>query len=210
MKVIIYKKFERFWHWSQALLMMAMLITGFEIHGTYTLVGFGTAVLWHEYCAFTLMTLWVFAIFWHFTTGEWRQYIPTTYKLSAVINYYSKGIFKGETHPFHPTAELKLNPLQRFTYLGWKLVMAPTVWITGLLLLFYSEWESLGLGFLSLGWIATLHVISAFMILTFLIGHVYMTTTGETPTAHIKPCYVVMKSVSETIKLNNQINTPRM
>ena len=70
MKVIIYKKFERFWHWSQALLMMVMLVTGFEIHGTYTLVGFGTAVLWHEYCAFTLMTLWVFAIFWHFTTGE--------------------------------------------------------------------------------------------------------------------------------------------
>ncbi|MGY5541050.1 cytochrome b/b6 domain-containing protein [Vibrio brasiliensis] len=186
MKVIIYKKFERFWHWSQALLMIAMLITGFEIHGTYTLFGFGTAVLWHEYCAFTLMTLWVFAIFWHFTTGEWRQYIPTTDKLSAVINYYRNGIFKGEAHPFHPTAELKLNPLQRFAYLGWKLVMAPVVWVTGLLLLFYSEWESIGLGFLSLGWVATLHIISAFMILAFLIGHVYMTTTGETPTAHIK------------------------
>ena len=64
--------------------------------------------------------------------------------------------------------------------------MAPTVWVTGLLLLFYAEWESFGLGFLSLGWIATLHIVSAFMILAFLIGHVYMTTTGETPTAHIK------------------------
>lgn len=186
MKVIIYKRFERFWHWAQALLMMAMLITGFEIHGSFSLFGFGQAVLWHEYCAFALMTLWVFAIFWHFTTGEWRQYIPTTDKLGKVIDFYRRGIFVGEPHPFHPTAELKLNPLQRFAYLGWKLIMAPLIWVTGLLLLFYAQWDSLGLGALSLGWVATLHIVAAFMILAFLIGHVYMTTTGETPTAHIK------------------------
>ena len=32
--------------------------------------------------------LWVFAIFWHFTTGEWRQYIPTRNGLFAVMHHY--------------------------------------------------------------------------------------------------------------------------
>jgi hypothetical protein len=26
--------------------------------------------------AWVLIVLWLFAIFWHITTGEWRQYIP--------------------------------------------------------------------------------------------------------------------------------------
>lgn len=39
-KVIMFKRFERFWHWSQALLIIGLLLTGFEIHGTYQLLGF--------------------------------------------------------------------------------------------------------------------------------------------------------------------------
>ncbi|WP_417877077.1 cytochrome b/b6 domain-containing protein [Vibrio sp.] len=202
MKVMIYKRFERFWHWGQAALMFAMLITGFEIHGTYQLLGFSTAVLWHEYCAFALMTLWVFAIFWHFTTGEWRHYIPTTEKLVAVLRFYSKGIFQGEPHPFKSTIERKHNPLQVFAYLGFKLIMGPLIWVTGLLLLFYAEWERFGLEGLSLAVVATLHIIGAFFIAIFFIGHIYMTTTGSTPLAHIRTMITGYEQEEEAKKEN--------
>src|SRR5574340_966546 len=43
-KIYVFKRFERFWHWSQATLIIFMLITGFEVHGSYKLFGFETAV----------------------------------------------------------------------------------------------------------------------------------------------------------------------
>ena len=42
-RIYIFTRFERFWHWTQALLIIAMLVTGFEIHGTYKLFGFEKA-----------------------------------------------------------------------------------------------------------------------------------------------------------------------
>ena len=36
-RIYIFKGFERFWHWAQAALIITLLITGFEIHGTYKL-----------------------------------------------------------------------------------------------------------------------------------------------------------------------------
>jgi len=185
-KIYVFKRFERFWHWSQAALIMFMALTGFEIHGTYRLFGFERAVDWHTTAAWTLIGLWVFAIFWHFTTGEWRQYIPTTEKMLAVAMYYSVGIFKGGAHPFRPTVERKHNPLQRVAYLLFKVVMAPAIWISGLLYLFYNDWAEWGLGGLDLAWVATIHTAAALLLVVFLIGHVYLTTTGKTLFAQIK------------------------
>ena len=186
MKQMVFKRFERFWHWSQALLIIMMMVTGFEIHGTFKLFGFYKAVLYHEYLAYTLMTLWVFAIFWHFTTGEWKQYTPTMHQLPEVLKYYAWGIFKGENHPYKATPERKHNPMQRFAYLGFHLVMGPLVWITGLLKLLYSDWEALGLGWMELTWVAYFHLVGAYLLIVFLIAHVYMATTGATPLAYIK------------------------
>jgi thiosulfate reductase cytochrome b subunit len=186
-KIYVFKRFERFWHWSQALLIIGMLITGFEVHGSYTLIGFEDAVSYHTVFAWSLVTLWIFAIFWHITTGEWKQYIPTTDKVVAMMRFYSVGIFKGEPHPYRPTKLKKHNPLQRLAYLGVLLFIGPLLWITGWFYLFYGDWAAWGVnGFLSLEWVAFFHTVGAFMMLTFLIAHLYLTTTGHTPTAHIK------------------------
>jgi len=186
-KIYVFKRFERFWHWSQALLIISMLITGFEVHGSYHFLGFAKAVDLHTVFAWSLVTLWVFAIFWHLTTGEWKQYIPTTDKVVAMIRFYSVGIFKGEHHPYRPTKLKKHNPLQRLAYLGVLLLIGPLLWITGWFYLFYGDWAVWGVnGFLSLEWVAFFHTAGAFMMLLFLIAHLYLTTTGHTPTAHIK------------------------
>lgn len=185
-RIYIFKRFERFWHWAQALLILNLALTGFEIHGTYSLFGFGLAVTIHTTDAFLLIGLWVFAIFWHLTTGEWRHYIPTAEKLVAVAMFYAFGIFKGEHHPYKPTRLRKHNPLQLLAYLGFKLIMAPAIWITGLLYMYYSDWASWGLGWLDLSIIAMLHTAAAFALMIFLVAHVYLTTTGHTVFAHIK------------------------
>jgi thiosulfate reductase cytochrome b subunit len=185
-RVYIFKRFERFWHWAQAALIMFLLLTGFEIHGTYSNFGFQRAVELHTIAAWSLVGLWTFAVFWHFTTGEWKQYIPTTKRVTEMVRFYTVGIFKGEAHPFKQTALSKHNPLQRLAYLGVLLVMNPLIWISGWFLLFYGNWAAWGFPSLSLELVATAHVLGAFMILLFLIVHVYLTTTGHTPLAHIK------------------------
>lgn len=98
-RIYIYKRYERFWHWSQALLIIAMMVTGFEVHGSYHLLGFGQAVHWHSLAAWTLLVIWAFTIFWQFTTGEWRQYLPSLQNIPAMIRFYAYGIFKGKTRP---------------------------------------------------------------------------------------------------------------
>lgn len=188
-RIYIFKRFERFWHWTQAALILAMLLTGFEIHGTYKLFGWEKAASLHTTAAWTLIGLWLFAIFWHFTTGEWKQYIPTTDKIRAVMKYYVIGIFTDAPHPFHATRLSKHNPLQRLAYLLVKLFINPLVWVSGLLYLYYNELGAsgiAGLAGLRLGTIALVHTAAAFMMLAFLIGHVYLATTGHTPLAHVR------------------------
>jgi len=185
-RIYVFKKFERFWHWSQAALIILMLATGFEIHGTYAYWGFAKAVTIHTTAAWLLIGLWVFAIFWHATTGEWRHYVPTTHKLLAMIRYYSKGIFMGEPSPFKPTDLHKHNPLQRLAYLFFKLAIAPAIWVSGVLYLYYNAWEAWGLAGLDLTTVALIHTGAAFLMAIFLAGHVYMAFAGHTLFSHIK------------------------
>ena len=180
----LFSRFEIFWHWSQAVLIIAMLITGFELHGSYGLLGYGLAASVHVACAVALMVVWVFAVFWHFATGEWRQYVPTTRKLAAVAEFYARGIFKGEEHPFRPSRVRKHNPIQLVAYLVFNALVSPAIWISGLVYLGYSmigvaPWPPLSA-------VAFVHVAAAYATVVFVIGHVYMITTGETVFQHLK------------------------
>ncbi|MGB9599426.1 MAG: cytochrome b/b6 domain-containing protein, partial [Myxococcota bacterium] len=131
--VLIYKGFERFWHWMQALLIFFLIFTGFEIHGTYSFLGFKEAVTYHNIAAYLFLALTIFAIFWHFTTGEYKQYIPTLKNIRAQLDYYLFGIFRNAPHPTRKTLLSKLNPLQRLTYFGLKIILIPASVISGIL-----------------------------------------------------------------------------
>lgn len=186
-RIYLFSRFERLWHWSQAGLIIAMAITGFEIHGLYSLFGFETAVDIHTTAAWLLIGLWIFAIFWHLTTGEWKQYIPTSERVLAVAHYYALDIFSDKPHPYHRTRLRKHNPLQRLVYLALWVIINPAIWVSGLLYLFYSSWASWGLqSHLDLGVVAFIHVATAFLIVTFLVVHVYLITTGHTVLEHLK------------------------
>ncbi len=187
-KVKMYSRFLRFWHWLQALLIIILLLTGFEVHGSYQLLGFEQAADIHTLAAWSLLGLWALAWFWHLTTGQWKQYIPSPVnRVIAMMRYYGFGIFKGEPHPFHKDLWHRHNPLQRMAYLSLHVMISPLVWVSGLLYISFPYWEEFGLGGLSLEPVALLHTAGAFLLLTFLVVHLYLALTmGERLFIHLK------------------------
>ncbi len=188
-KVYVYRSFERFWHWLQAVLIIFLAFTGFEIHGSYSFLGFEDAVYYHSLSSYLLGILIVFAVFWHFSTGEWKQYVPSSKNMRAQLNYYLLGIFKNAPHPTKKTVLSKLNPLQKFTYFNLKVVLIPLAVISGLLYMFYrypqgNQIDALNIDSLEI--IAVIHTIAAYSLVAFLIVHVYLITTGETITSNLR------------------------
>ena len=201
-KVYLYTRFERLWHWLQALMIFILLITGFEVHGTYTLLGFRTAVTVHNYVGLTWLILFAFFVFWLITTGEWKQYIPTTKKLFDVVMYYAWGIFKGQSHPVQKSKGAKHNPLQRIAYLGISAMLLPVQMLTGLLYYLYNMIP----GGIDLSVIAILHTLVAFLLVNFLIIHIYMTTTGHSLFSHISGMITGWEEIYETTEIQDWEN----
>ena len=201
--VYLYTRYERFWHWLQMGLIFLLLVTGLEIHGLFSLFGFKMAVDIHNFVGLTWLIAFAFFVFWVFTTGEWKQYIPTTKKMFAVVRYYAYGIFRGETHPVPKRKEAKHNPLQRLTYLSLAALLLPVQMASGFLYWGYNSWADWGLGGLSLGIVALVHMVGAFAIFAFVVVHVYMTTTGHTIFAHTKAMITGWEEIDEKIELED-------
>ena len=199
----LYTRVERFWHGLPAVRIMLRLLTGFEINSGYGLFGYRTAVEIHNFLGLSWLIAFAFFVFWIFTTGEWKQYIPTTRKMISVIRYYGYGIFRGEPHPVPKRLDAKHNPLQRLTYLSLAALLLPIQMITGFLYWGYNSWVDWGFSFLSLQVVALIHTAGAFAILSFLIVHLYMTTTGHTIFAHIKAMITGWEEVQEDLPIED-------
>lgn len=201
MNIYLYTRYERFWHWLQAGLIILLLLTGFEINGNFSFFGFEKAVRVHNFAGITWLIAFAFFVFWLLTTGEWKQYVPTTRKMFAVIRYYAYGIFRGESHPVPKRKEAKHNPLQRLVYLFLATLLLPVQMISGFLYWGYNSWAQWGISGISLGLAAFVHTVCAFAILSFLVVHVYMTTTGHTVTSYIRAMITGWEEVDEGAKI---------
>ncbi len=195
--IYLFSRYERFWHWLQMFLIFLLLLSGFEVHGLFNLFGFESAVTIHNFVGLTWLIAFMFFVFWIFTTGEWRQYIPTTKKMFDVIKYYSFGIFKGEEHPVKKRKNAKHNPLQRLVYLSIAVVALPIQMASGFLYWSYNSWNDWGLGWLNLEFVVFVHMAVAFGIVSFVIVHIYMTTTGHNIFSHIKAMITGWEEVEE-------------
>jgi thiosulfate reductase cytochrome b subunit len=74
--------------------------------------------------------------------------------------------------------------------------LLPFQMISGVLYWWNDNWPQ-SLGFLSLKVLAVVHTLGAFAILSFVIVHVYMTTTGHSLFAHIKAMITGWEEVEE-------------
>ncbi len=196
-KIYLYTRYERLWHWLQGLMIICLIVTGLEIHGTYKLLGFQTAVNTHNFVGLSWLILFAFFVFWLFTTGEWKQYIPTTKKLFSVVLFYAWGIFQGKPHPIQKSKGAKHNPLQRLAYLGISAMLLPVQMVTGLLYYLYNDIPQI----LPLSVLAVIHTLVALFLLNFLVIHLYMTTTGHSLFSHIAGMITGWEEVYETTEI---------
>ncbi|WP_419783709.1 cytochrome b/b6 domain-containing protein [Maridesulfovibrio sp.] len=188
---IIYPLTIRIMHWTNAVLFLILMTTGFSIHypGAALSLPMELSVELHNAVGVLLSIHFVLFLSYLLLSGEIGQYLPLGRKAVdgfwAQMDYYTKGIFQGAEKPHHPSKRQRMNPVQQLTYLliycGGMLAMVGS----GLCLLvpelaarFLPEATTRGL--------ASVHYILAVAYVAFLMLHVYMTTTGKHVRSMIK------------------------
>lgn len=183
-KVYMYEAYERFWHWLQTVLILVLLLTGLVIHrpDLLGLLSFRGMVVIHNVSAAVLAVNAALSLFYHLSTGRIRQFIPRPagFFEDAIrqTRYYLRGIFERQPHPFEKTPEKKMNPLQQVTYVAILNVLLPLQGLTGILMWGAQRWPDLAARFGGLPALAPVHTLLAWLFAAFIIGHVYLTTTG--------------------------------
>jgi thiosulfate reductase cytochrome b subunit len=185
-EVYMYAVYERFWHWLQTFAIVLLLFTGLIIHrpDLFGIFSFRYVVLVHNILAALLVINAALSLFYHLVSGQIRQFIPRPYGFfdNAIVQvkYYLRGIFKGDEHPFEKIPEKKLNPLQQVTYFGILNVLLPLQIITGALMWGVQQWPQAADLFGGLPFLAPFHSLVAWLFASFIVAHVYLTTTGAT------------------------------
>lgn len=191
-RVYMYEVYERFWHWLQTVAIILLLFTGLVIHRPDMLgmFNFRNIVWLHNMLALILVINAALSLFYHLTSGAIQQFIPRPYGFfdQAILQakYYLRNIFKGDPHPMEKTKDQKLNPLQQITYFGLLNVLLPLQIITGGLMWGVQQWPVIAGMAGGLPWLAPIHTLAAWLFATFIVAHVYLTTTGPTVLTDIK------------------------
>ncbi len=191
-QIYMYSFYERLWHWLQTASILLLLATGLIIHkpDLFGIFSFRGVVIVHNVLAGILIVNAGLSLFYHLASGEIKQYLPRTRgffdRSIAQALFYLKGIFRDEEHPFEKAPEKKLNPLQKITYLGLLNVLLPLQIITGALMWGAQRWPSFVRRIGGLSFLAPFHTLVAWLLASFVLLHVYLTTTGHTPLSNIR------------------------
>ena len=191
-RVYMYDAYERFWHWLQTVAIIMLFLTGLVIHrpDMFGMFAFRYMVTLHNLLAILLIANAALALFWHLASGQIRQFIPRPRGFfdQAILQakFYVQGIFKGHGHPFEKTYRQKLNPLQQISYFGLLNVLLPFQIITGVLMWGVQQWPGTAGMLGGLPFLAPLHTLIAWLLATFVVAHVYLTTTGLTVGEDVK------------------------
>lgn len=191
-RIYMYESYRRFWHWLQTTAIVILLFTGLIIHkpDMFGAFSFSGVVAVHNVIAVILVVNALLSVFYHIATERMQEYIPRPYGFfdDALVQakYYISGIFKGEAHPFEKTPSSRMNPIQKATYFGILIVFLPLQILTGALMWSVQKVPAVANWFGGLSFLAPFHSLIAWMFATFIIVHVYMTTTGSTPLEAIR------------------------
>lgn len=183
----MYGVYERQWHWLQTAVIFGLIFTGLVIHRPqwFSAFSFAWMVDIHNILAVILVVNAALSLFYHLASGEIRQFIPRPYgffdQMVTQALYYLRGIFRSEPHPFEKSAQRKLNPLQQMTYFMILNVLLPLQIITGALMWGAQQAPELTAQLGGLPVLAPLHTLVAWLFATFIVAHVYLTTTGHQP-----------------------------
>lgn len=191
-EMYMYSVYERLWHWLQTVAILLLIVTGLIIHkpDKFGAFSFAYMVQIHNVLAAILVINAFLSLFYHLVSGEIKQYLPRPRGFfdQAIEQsmFYVRGIFRNEPHPFEKVPERKLNPLQQVTYFGILNVLLPLQILTGILMWGAQRWPEIAARLGGLPFLAPFHTLIAWLFATFIVMHVYLTTTGHTPLAGIK------------------------
>jgi thiosulfate reductase cytochrome b subunit len=191
-QVYMYEAYRRFWHWLQTASIVILLFTGLIIHrpDIFGVFSFRGVVTVHNVLAVILVVNAGLSLFYHLATERIREFIPRPYGFfdDAILQakYYISGIFKGEPHPFEKRPDSRMNPIQKATYFIILNVLLPLQILTGALMWSVQQAPQIANWFGGLPVLAPFHSLVAWLFGTFILVHVYMTTTGATPLEAIR------------------------
>ena len=181
-EVEVYSFHDRVWHWIQALAILGLLGTGFALRFPELLPSgdLQTALDLHLGLAAFLCLNACLGLAYFVFGGAIRNYVPRPREVFTLAllqaHYYLWGIFRGAPHPFQKRPGARLNALQQLTYLAILNLLLPLQVVTGLLI--WLGW--------SRGAAAPTHALGAWLFGSFVVLHLYLTTTGETPLANLR------------------------
>jgi thiosulfate reductase cytochrome b subunit len=186
----LYDRYERFWHWMQAVAIIGLVLTGIVIHWPTGAETFKWMVYIHNILGALLLLNAVIALIDALATGFIKQFIPHPkgFFSQAITQavFYMRGIFLNEPHPFEKSPGQKLNPLQQMTYLVILNVLLPAQMLTGVLIWGAQRWPDLTDSLGGLRWLLPIHTLIAWFFAAFVVLHVYLTTLGPTPLSSIR------------------------
>jgi len=188
----LYPKWIRIWHLVNAVMFLILIVTGVSMQytdkeNTTYVVGFAKAVKWHNFAATVLVLNYILFVTGNLLTKNGRYYRVGEKNFSSNLltqfKYYSRGMFKGEKHPFPVTEERKFNPLQKITYVLAMYVAMPLLIVSGIGLLFPEITIKTFLGVSGLIYTDILHITMGFFLSIFMVIHIYTCTLGAKPTS---------------------------
>lgn len=197
-RIYVHPRPVRIWHMINAAGFVLMILTGTQIRyvGLIDILEFKTAVNWHNWIGFVLIGNYFVWLLFYLFSDKIKVYHPElnpTRHFSRSfrqMQYYGYGIFRGSPNPHQISAYDKFNPMQSMTYQVVMMLLAPVVFVTGILLWdvtrFYGPVELLG----GVRVIDTVHVLIYIFLVFFIFLHVYLASLGHTPSAHYKAMFV--------------------
>ncbi|MCU7871779.1 MAG: cytochrome b/b6 domain-containing protein [Candidatus Thiodiazotropha sp. (ex Lucinoma borealis)] len=192
-RVFILPLWIRVWHWTNALLIITLAVTGGSLHFAdpdLPLVPFELAAQVHSTAGLILVALYVFFVIANIVSGNWWQYVPKPgafgEKMMRQTRYYIWGIFHGESPPYPPTADANFNAMQQIIYWLIMYLLMPLLLITGLIFTWPDFAPKQVMGMDGLIPVAVLHYLIGLLIVAFVIAHIYLGSCGAKVKTHYK------------------------
>jgi thiosulfate reductase cytochrome b subunit len=207
MKIYLITLPERIWHWLNALFFILLAVTGILMHYSENLesISLASLVKVHNVTSFLFLLNFLFWFIYEAATGRIKYYIRFTKALPVELfnqaRYYLFGIFNKGHSPYPTSEERKFNPLQQVSYFFLMLFILPVQIVSGVVLYGITkniEWITNLTAFKS---IAVIHTLFSFLAVTFLIVHLYLSTTGKKLTSLLESMITGYHTVeSKTVK----------
>ncbi|MCP4872545.1 MAG: hypothetical protein GY898_27970 [Proteobacteria bacterium] len=178
------------WHTLQVVLFVGLVGSGLSMHyGDSGLapLPFRGAVLTHNAFGVANVILWTVFLIVNHRTGNERSYLrrlrSTLEEIRPALDYYARGVFRGDPSPGPAHPDERFNPLQGISYLVVMYVVMPTSVVSGTFLLFPVLAPERALGHPGLWPAAMAHLAMAYAISLFVAVHLYMVLSdrGEPP-----------------------------